>query len=540
MLPDQPFLDAVSGILFPTATTTEGAACCPPSVRSIFLNMGCRSGPFDYKSYADNPGLETAVADDILQGLYIAHKEGDGAWARRVCGCYQSLWWGFGVPREETTATEQGLAGNQAIINTPNGYTLEIPAGIILVNRELLIKDKGINLKGCGEQGTNIQGIFPADDVTSSVVKIDCEVNNPRNTCISDMTLFAASNGLHALSINSSGTGSVHGHVTQRCHLIGNAANGGRGQYLSGENTVFCKTRDCQIFPGVTLDKVADGNYWDNCTVFDGQSAGLTATQPAGFLIDLVLGAADTTIRNCPIVCRDGAIHVINGSVIIIQGNQIEQAFNANDNLPNQSTYSSHIYIEGRDYQSEDIRISDDNHLGGGQHCDRGIVIDNARDTMIDDGNQFGRFNVADVMTLPAAVYTKIGPDNSAKFQHLNRDRYDWMIVDDQGVGSFGVYKDLVGHQNGWTGGRYIKRPDGIVEFVEPIEGGSTTFNETIAVMPQGFTPATFSSVPVGTFGGPGTVRTHSATNEIRVGVLPVANGNLEVSSIRYQAKAYN
>jgi len=369
----------------------------------VFLNLKDQEGEWVW-SYGN---FSSEVSADTKQALYISSSiapSSSGAWVRVVPGDYDIRWWGVS-PQANGPANSAAL--QCAFDEVPLGKTLRDYKGGIYPLRSTVYRRKRFNFVGAGMQFTIFAGTFlPGDTTSSTIVFTKPAFEDERGSRFSDFTVQAASNGLNALHVMSGpGNDSFHRNVFERIALFGNQQNGGRGLVLEGLNYTFNAFMDMQIFPGMTLNKCADGNNFIRNSIFDSDLGGLP-----GIVVDLVFGGMTTTFEKCSVITRDGAVHIINGSMIKMDSLQIEQAAGT----INQSAQDAHIYIEGRNYQSQGVEITS-SHLGGGAaRVANGIVLENACSTSI-SRTMFGPFGANDVVMMAPSTNNKFKEDNVVK-----------------------------------------------------------------------------------------------------------------------------
>lgn len=405
-------------------------------------------------------------------------------------------------------------SGDSALINAAMqdsaniGRTLYFPAGIYKTTTGLTMT-KQMNI--VMDQQAYIRGDFvPADG--KDVLRINIATggaSDGRNMIIEGGNIFCNGGGNCAINVNSASGSPV---TTPQFEM--EIRNGNYAGYLCGVrfgpanssgDTNFNTVRNCNLstinasaVAAVHLDGCADGQRIIDNLIFG---------PGTGVVVNPILGSFSTIISGNGIVTQNAAILVINGSLVLIMNNQIEQT-GVNGLVP-----SSHILVQGLARISRGIRILN-NNFGGGTGVDTSITLYNARGTVI-DLNQFNIANVQDINFGDAggglvAKYNTLGPNNWLRGTRSivgvgnPTDTIRRMLIAEAAacVGNRGFWKEVPTLQNSYsagTGFQYMVNQDGDLKFRGILTPGTLTAATLITTLPAGARPQAATTFPVGT-----------------------------------------
>lgn len=378
----------------------------------------------------------------------------------------------------------------QTALDTARG-TLFFPQGNYKVTgtgEACLYLNKKINLVGADANFSRIR----ADNAsaTTSVLKVAITDNygflDVRNWKIEGLGLAVNGGGLHSLLIKD-GMQLLTCEI-KHCNLQASTANGGFSIYVEN-NLAHSKITLNTISHGVFM-KCYDANLIEK-NLFLGTRVAVT--------YDLITGVYNNTVRDNTLVNRDGAVRIINGSLVRIVNNQIELMQGQGTN---QSATRSMVWVEGKDRSCDNI-IIEENNFGGGTSLDHLIYIDNAHKAVLSK-NHFVSTNIAEVVFTDKSRYCILKQDNRVRSETSNprtRTAFKAEVIDN-GVGTVGVLKQ-VAHQNNWNSGDFYKDENGMVHFYRTFSGGSVlTANSVIGTLPVGFRPIHEMYLPSASSGG--------------------------------------
>lgn len=217
------------------------------------------------------------------------------------------------------------------------------------------------------------------------------------------------------------------------------------------------------------------------------------------YTLDCELGVYNNTIDSNTIVNRDGALHVINGSVVRFTNNQCEQfqAYGLNESQP-----STMLWIQGADRPAVNIVVRD-NNFGGGSNVDYLMYFENTNKASI-SCNRLNPSAEADIYIASDCKYVCDERDNYQS-SSISDPRDDIMFrtkIENYSLYSVGVPLDLSAYtKNGWTfsGTQHAYRTkEGKLVFIAALNGGTTAPGALMLQLNNALRPRnSFSSVAI-------------------------------------------
>jgi hypothetical protein len=437
------------------------------------LNAGGRSGVFDVVA----GDFSTELAADTLNGIYVGLADDTTATTkvakRRFTDEVDIRWYGAVKNTDSTEAIQAAF---------DSGFNVFIPKGDYIASKRAgetycLHLKKNVNLRGAGPRLSRLVG---ADNqLDADILLIDFTEPLQGFGDIRDWKmggLYVGNyNGDSRHGCNIGGSLPIINALVQNCAFSGK--NGYSLYFSEGatpSHSMFSNISCSTVFGGF-----GDANVFEKFIMF-GEST--------GFVLDLIEGVRNNVIRDSTIVNRNGAIHVINGSNVRIENNQMEQ--NSSYSPPtNQNAVSAMVWIEGRDRKSYNTVIRD-NNFGGGTNLNNCLYIDSASRTVV-DANNFVAVNTAEIYLTENSDSNVILPNQRVKSQVSNprtRNLFREEVVD-LGQGNMGTRQPAIEAETGWSGGAHYKSAAGVVTFLNDVHGDSTTEGTYIGKMSKNFIP---------------------------------------------------
>lgn len=333
--------------------------------------------------------------------------------------------------------------------------TIFFPKGTYKITRGLTLT-RNVDIIGVSTRNTVIRAdiLGDSEDLLTIAITENWGFGDVRNWRINNLSLLRNKCGRYCLSVLGGS------QILQM--LTSEIRNCNMDKLYVKDNLAHCSIMENTL--GSAYFEFFDANLVEK-NLFSGNECGIT--------INIISGVRNNTIRNNTIVCRDGAVRVINGDNIRIENNQCEQPSMC------QNEYKSMIILEGRDRQCINTIIKT-NNFGGGTNLDRSIYVNNAHKTVIEDNN-FISVPVADIELTENAKYTFLSPNNlvlstPSCFRYNNPFN---MIVNDRGEGTFGNPRDFSISENVSGNSKIIKSDSNLVSHqgylsvVTPIEQNS-------------------------------------------------------------------
>lgn len=260
--------------------------------------------------------------------------------------------------------------------------------------------------------------------------------------------------------------------------------SGGNALNIGGLGTHIGSVWNNQLIEGVYdygADRIA---YTENN--FFGLKTAIT--------LDKIGGAYNTIIANNAMVSRDGGVNVLNGDLVFILNNQIEQfpSYGAN-----QSAFGSQITGYGQSRPSRSVVVRGNNLAGGGNCLAPVTLVAQTRDWVFED-NQFALGSTGLDMRIlsDSCKYTAIR-ENFYRGTRDNVDAGDPIALFDNGAATRGAWKGAgtLAFSNGWSAGTDFGRfvspdKDSSVRFTGIlIVGTSAAVGDTVLTLPEGYKP---------------------------------------------------
>lgn len=340
--------------------------------------------------------------------------------------------------------------------------------------------------------------------------------NSRRDTFIRADSAGANTNILNLRIADNGGLGDVRGWEAHNFNMFHNGGGASCIVNDAGLPMLECSIKNLGLQAGFTagsrdliMTRLAF-SVVERCTFGSGVTCGTAEHQspdgnkflynnfsgiPTSLILDIESGAYRTEVYGGTMVSRDGGVRIIKGSQVAIRGVQFEQF------LPygvSQSPEKAHIAILGSAGQISEGILIEANNFGGGTNLDYLVWVGYGTDVDITK-NFMNAPAIADVYTSTNAKYTKPRRDNMVRGNTSNpRDQTSRfpMVVADNGVGTYNVLKSQVNLQNGWLGGQFFKNENDEVVINTGFNAGSIAPNTVICVMPEGFRPADFYTLP--------------------------------------------
>ena len=367
---------------------------------------------------------------------------------------------------------------------------LFFPKGIYKISSGLVLR-RNIDIIGFSRRDSVIRAdeMSPDEDLLTVSITNNFGYGDVRGWRIANINLLLNASGRHALHINNEGL-QMLGSQIDNCGLSGLQDNGGHGLYIHNN---FAHGHIMHNQVSSMYLELYDANLIEK-NIFSGNFCAVT--------LNLILGVRNNTIRSNTIVCRDGAVRIINGDNIRIENNQCEQPSMC------ENEFKSMFILEGRDRPCINTVITT-NNFGGGTNLDRSIYIGNAAKTVIEH-NHFVSVNIADVDISSEAVNTFLSSTNYIK-SSVNNKRNDHMLynlkVNDMGINTINSIKEIEVF-NEWNGNNLIiKDINNLVSHYGYLYGGTKDINTHMIRLPRYFRPKIGQSIPVITSGGLGLIK---------------------------------
>lgn len=378
-----------------------------------------------------------------------------------------------------------GALIQRALDEAPLGGYLYFPPGDFKTHQPLRMR-RQLHLIG---GGTRITGAFDPNSKDPLLeINIEDLLNRDnRNQLISRLQLSFSSGSGDCLVVNNRPPNIANiGLIIESCLLIGPSDGPGCALRVQGIGSHHLTIRNNQIMNGIYVS-AADGVTIEECLIF-GKKTGIT--------LDLIPGAFQTRILRNAIVARDGALHVINGSQIFFEHNQVEQFLGYGIN---KSPQGAHILISPQNYGSRYIHIVS-NNFGGGDNAKLSIHVENDCQDLFIDNNIFNISSTGTDIKLANDIvsWTRIGSNNNVRQQGVASRKFpnsNLLQIEDLATGTFGVAKEISSIGNIFTKENTVdflfwKTLDGIVKFEGAWEIRNEHNKKTIAILPMGFRPS--------------------------------------------------
>ena len=232
----------------------------------------------------------------------------------------------------------------------------------------------------------------------------------------------------------------------------------------------------CTIIGNGIHGEVGDANVISKNMIFG---------EGIGIKLDTANGVLNNVIRDNTITTFGGnAIYIVNGQEMLIENNQIEYGGSSDQTASDKGM----IYLRGLNRRCENIQIIA-NNFGGGTHLDYDLYLNNC-DNVVIDRNRFVAVNQAEIYIGSSSSRTKVRRGNYGVSQDSNprtglEDKY---IVDDNGDGTMGVWKEI-NIQGGTTQKlKFLKDENGFLHFKDFYIANLSEQN--ICTLPQLFRPS--------------------------------------------------
>jgi len=439
----------------------------------------------------------------------------------------------FGAVPNDTSKAAANTVAIQAALDSDGLDPIYFPAGAWYVTGTgdaclTLVRNR--NIYGAGSRQSYIQGV--GNSPTTSILKI--AVTTAGNNGASEVRNFSMRDlginnytGFHALYIDAtSPTYNVMlTSVFERLNLYTTESSGGYAYQAVG-GFAFNTIRECTLSGSMLLSGVADGNRILNNSIISSTHYGIE--------LDIVFGAYQNRVEGNTMTFGEGAIHVINGSQVIIRNNQMEQGANTS---PTHPAYTVKITGGSNNqttpYRSRDC-VVEENNFGGGPLVETLLGLDYASDTKIRNNvfSGVGQLPASQEIYLTAnSSYNYIFTDNVSRATSTANDKKDKLIITDSGEGNFGCSHETgVTSSGGYTSITYFKDPCTEEVVLGETSGGATAYNTVICTLPPGFYSDGYRYVvsPDQNIGATScfTVTTNPTDGTVRVnGTAPSGNG---------------
>ena len=391
---------------------------------------------------------------------------------------------GFYRPEAYGGGTGKSAATNTAAIqyildNAPLGSTLELGEGTYPVTSQasaVFTVSRNISIRGVGGRT-----ILRGDAVSSATSMFEINMTDNgglldvRNWSMENIRCFFNVGGQHGVHITGGFT--LNTCSIRNCAFSGNNTNGGYAFYDSSGAVWQHSLFELNTCGSPIYMQCGDANVFRKNNVFANSNG------PA-FTFDCVPGVRNNTVEANTLVCRDGALHVVDGDEVRFINNQIEQfqSYGAN-----QSTPSASVYLEGATRTVTNCVI-ENNNFGGGTNVEYGVYADNAQHSVI-TRNNFVAHNTSEVHLTANSKFNIWEFDNQVKTQVANprTDPYFKAVIEDLSDGWNIQTPKAQNGQNGWLGNVIYKRKDGMLVFLNQTGFGTNTADTIVYTLPVGF-----------------------------------------------------
>lgn len=401
----------------------------------------------------------------------------------------------FGA-KGDLSFNDNTAAFEAAIQACPNGGFIFVPAGQYKFQKPAssdyhITLTKNVSFVGDGQRATRLLGYGATEAMFKVAITDNSGLLDVRNWRFSDIQVLNVE-GKDCLRFG--GGFSMSQSLISRCAFT----PGPLGATPTQQN--YCLNIISQFshsvfelnnFTGPCYLGLFDANRFYKNTSFG--SGGFAYT------LECELGVYNNTFDSNTIVNRDGALHVIDASVVRFINNQCEQFQTAGEN---QSVPSTMLWIEGRTRPTLNVVVRD-NNFGGGTNVDYLMYFQNTNKASI-SCNRLNPSDVADIYIASNCRYVCYEADNyqSSSISDPRDDTLFKTKFENYSMYSVGVPLDLSAYaRNGWafSGTKHAYRTkEGKLIFISPLSGGTTAVNTLILELPQALKPNVgFSSYPI-------------------------------------------
>lgn len=408
------------------------------------------------------------------------------------------------------SAAANTTALQAALDNCPVGGTVFIPRGTYAVTSQdtyVFTLTNAVSIVGDGHL-TTLRGDSVSN--TTSMIGVNFSSNggltDVRNWRIENLRIFFNGGGLSCIVIYDGFP--ILTSAIRNCSLTPNNTNGGYAFSVTDVGNWAHSMFELNTLSGPVYLECGDGNTFQKNNSF------ASSNGPA-YTLDLDVGIRNNIIRDNTIVCRDGALKVIDGTEIRFCNNQIEQFQTHGEN---QSTPAASVYIQGSTRDATNI-IIEANNFGGGTNVDYSIYLDNAAHCVITKNN-FIATDAEDIYCTANSQFCIFEFDNNIRETLLDQrnDSFFKVSFNNNSTANINMPVALTG-ANSWSDVTVYRNKDGMIVFLDNVSGGTTTAGTVMYTLPAGMRGLISTQVVpvVDSAGAAGAISSTAANGEIKV-----------------------